>query len=485
MLDQDLDRRGVDGAQNAERADGEIVDLAGARIDRDRLAPHQAQAHVGGTSAVGAQRGLVERLARPHPNMDCAVIGDRRRRLAPVRPRDPANVAAGGSKQHSSFEPAGAADIGRRGRADHIDLFDRDIRRNRRDRCGNAWGAGDAKETGSVGVHPAGDRGAFRSLTDDVFSRQQQPHRAAVLVGEALCDATQRGVELAAEGATVAEQGRWSTSRLAPGRVSLEIGGLGPRRLQHSIEVTLGQFDRGRILGGCPTSLDFAGRSKRLGSGFGDRPAVSVGDRNERIRWRDVVAEAAFAEGDMGTDRLGDTALDFGAGCGRAGISEVHRRPVPLPCIEDRLPSGTSAHVGEEGVSRLGPIVRRDLLGPKSFESTDDAGGAEAALTAAGRSERVTPGSPDIGGQPLHGRHRTGSHSTDRGHARHTRLSVDQHGATTALTLGGAAVLHRGGTDLTPEDVQQGRGLVLNDNDLAVDDDLDTAFTSGGHGQER
>ena len=78
-----------------------------------------------------------------------------------------------------------------------------------------------------------------------------------------------------------------------------------------------------------------------------------------------------------------------------------------------------------------------------------------------------------------------GSHPADRGHARHTRLSVDQHGATTALALGGTAVLHRGGTDLTPEDVQQGRGLVLNDNDLAVDDDLDTAFTSGGHGQER
>ena len=237
-----------------------------------------------------------------------------------------------------------------------------------------------------------------------------------MLVGEALCDATQRRVELSAKGSTVAEQGRWSTSRLAPGRVSLEIGGLGPRRLQHSIEVTLGQFDRGRILGGCPTSLDFAGRSKRLGSGFGDRPAVSVGDRNERIRWRDVVAEAAFAEGDMGTDRLGDTALDFGAGCGRPGSARFTGVPY------------------RSHASRIGcHPVHRHMWARRASAALDRSSGA-TSLARSPSNRQTMPGcrsrtdcrrcqrarhpthSGHRGPKPLHGRHRTASHPTDRGH---------------------------------------------------------------------
>ena len=82
-LDLDVDRRGVDGAQDAERPDREVERRA-VVVDREALAAHPAQRHVRGAGAVAAQHDLVERISAPHTNVQRAFGVDRgRRRVAP------------------------------------------------------------------------------------------------------------------------------------------------------------------------------------------------------------------------------------------------------------------------------------------------------------------------------------------------------------------------------------------------------------------
>jgi hypothetical protein len=109
-------------------------------------------------------------------------------------------------------------------------------------------------------------------------------------------------------------------------------------------------------------------------------------------------------------------------------------------------------------------------------ETEHDPRRAEPALAGAGVDERRGPPPPDVHGQPLDGHHVAPGDPPDRGDAGDTRRAVDEHRAAAALTLGAAAVLHRGAAELLTQHVEQRRGAVRRL-------DLDAVEPEGGHGR--
>src|SRR5438046_2343133 len=83
VLDHDVDRRRVDGTQDAERSNGQVVDGA-VLVDGDAFVAYPSEGHVGGTDAVGSQHHLVERFAAAHAH-----------RHVPVRDRRTGNGTVG------------------------------------------------------------------------------------------------------------------------------------------------------------------------------------------------------------------------------------------------------------------------------------------------------------------------------------------------------------------------------------------------------
>src|SRR3954467_4032194 len=63
--DADIDRGRVRGTKYAERADREVVDLSGIRIDRQRFRLHPTQCHVRGADRVRPQDDFIERITGP------------------------------------------------------------------------------------------------------------------------------------------------------------------------------------------------------------------------------------------------------------------------------------------------------------------------------------------------------------------------------------------------------------------------------------
>ena len=155
------------------------------------------------------------------------------------------------------------------------------------------------------------------------------------------------------------------------------------------------------------------------------------------------------------------------------------------PGIEHRLPSGAPTHVGEQGIGCLGAIVVGNLLGPQALETTDDARCAETTLAAASRRKRLAPGGADIGRQTLDGCDLAATHAADRGNARDARLTVDEDGATSALTLRRTSVLDRNHACVSPQDVEQSRRGVGDDHGLPIDGDLNAVLRRTSHDPRR
>jgi hypothetical protein len=107
--------------------------------------------------------------------------------------------------------------------------------------------------------------------------------------------------------------------------------------------------------------------------------------------------------------------------------------------LSDRLPAGTSAKVGEQGL--IDTVVGDRTL--QRGKAHDDARGAESALAAAAGHQGPGPCLAVGLGQALEGRDLPALEPTDWSHASHTGGTVHPDGAAPALTLGAAAVLQR------------------------------------------
>ncbi len=147
----------------------------------------------------------------------------------------------------------------------------------------------------------------------------------------------------------------------------------------------------------------------------------------------------------------------------RAAASRSRRAPTgaaPETALADRQPARTPAEVrGERTV---------DVPGSCSGETHHDARRAETALRTTGRDERGRGRGARFRIEPFDRRDRTAVDARGRGHARDPRLAVDEHGATTALALGRAAVLGRHDPEPLAQHVQQ-RFAPL---DVGIDRDL-------------
>ena len=187
----------------------------------------------------------------------------------------------------------------------------------------------------------------------------------------------------------------------------------------------------------------------------------------------------------MRSDRLGDPALDLRPRRRGLGVAQGHRCAEDLPGIEHWLPSGAPTHVGEQGIGCLGTVIVGNLLGPQTLETADDARCAETTLAATSRRKRLAPGGADIGRQTLDGRDLTAPHTADGGHARDARLTVDEDGAASALTLWRTPVLDRHHACAPPQDVEQGRRGVGDDHGLPINGDLNALLRRTGHEPRR
>jgi hypothetical protein len=110
-------------------------------------------------------------------------------------------------------------------------------------------------------------------------------------------------------------------------------------------------------------------------------------------------------------------------------------------------------------VRRQRPV---EIANRSSGRAHHDARRAETALRATGRDKRAGESITLARVQPFDGRYRSPRDSGDRRDARDARLAVDEHGATSALALGRAAVFGGEDAESLPQRVQErfvgGRG---------------------------
>ena len=196
-LDLDVDRWGVDGAQDPERADRE-VERRPVVVDREALAAYPAERHVRGAGAVAAEHHLVERITTSDADVQRTVGIDRDRGGRAVRGGDGVDsgvdrAVGDRGEQHRRLGPARGASGARGRRSDHVDLLDHQAGRDRPDRGGDPRCPRDPDDARPVGAHTGRDRGTLRSAPHDVFAGEQDAHRPTVPVGEAPGDSADLG----------------------------------------------------------------------------------------------------------------------------------------------------------------------------------------------------------------------------------------------------------------------------------------------------
>ena len=224
----------------------------------------------------------------------------------------------------------------------------------------DAGRADDPHDPGAVGTDPRRHRRALRSEPDDVLAGQHHADGTPVEVGESPRRRADAGVELAAEGAAVAERARWFTTGHAPRGVRFEIGRLDPRRPQRSHPVTVGQREWPRERRRRAPTEHGPGRPASVGDGLADRPrAVGSGNGYERVGGRTVVCEPTRTEGDERSDGLRRATLEsrpprrrLEITTGRHGSGLADRRRG----LVDRLPARAPAQVGTERTIDCGMV---------------------------------------------------------------------------------------------------------------------------------
>ena len=154
---------------------------------------------------------------------------------------------------------------------------------------------------------------------------------------------------------------------------------------------------------------------------------------------------------------------------------------VGAPGVEDRLPPGAAAKVGDQRPSGCGPVIVVAPARVQRRKPADDPGRAEPALTGPGVSEGPGPAAADIGVEPVQGGDPPPHNPAGRSHAGHPGLPVHQHRAAAALPLRAAPVLHRPDARLLAYNVQQSGPLVGNGDSPAVHHQLETSLRVSHH----
>ena len=185
---------------------------------------------------------------------------------------------------------------------------------------------------------------------------------------------------------------------------------------------------------------------------------------DERVGRRRVVGEAASAENHVRARALKGRPFDLGAPRGQHRVPRLAggwpRGAVDAQRaargVDDGLPAGTPAQVGAQG--RLDVAARGWPPRPRPFERgqpEDDAGRAEAALAGPVTDERLSPALAQLLRRSLQGGDLTPEDAAHGRHAGDAGRPVDPHRATSALTLGAAAVLDGAAAEFLAQRVQE------------------------------
>ena len=126
--------------------------------------------------------------------------------------------------------------------------------------------------------------------------------------------------------------------------------------------------------------------------------------------------------------------------------------------------------MGQQGLRGLGVG-----FGGFGHQAHHDARAAEAALAGATGGKSLRPAGLHLGRETLHRGDLPAGQAAERGDTRHAGLAVHQHGATAALALGCAAVLHGKDSELLTQELQQ-RGVGrVSGNRYPVDAEIEDA----------
>ncbi len=209
-------------------------------------------------------------------------------------------------------------------------------------------------------------------------------------------------------------------------------------------------------LGRGPPTLHLPGRGTRLVQRLSDRPAAAaVGHGHERAGGRGVIGEPRVSCHDLAPHALRDTTFDRRSP--RRGLEVTAGRracAVRRVGIDDGPPACAATQVCEQRLLDRGFVVARYAALPQALEPHHDARRAESALARTTVDERFGPAVTNIRVEPFDRLHLASGHAPNWSHARHPRLTVDEHGAATTLTLRAAAVLRRTHAELVTEHVE-------------------------------
>lgn len=334
-------------------------------------------------------------------------------------------------------------------------------------------------------MHAPGDRWSLRTELHGVLTAKQHANRTSVLGGELASNLLDRRVGLASEGASVRERRCGLAIGARPRCVGFEIARLGPRRLQRGGPIACRKLERIPGFKRGATPLDLAGAVACLVDCLANDPAVVGGsNRNECIVRRIVIGEAAASERDGRACRLCDAAFDLcPLRCSFAHRKIDARFVAKIPGLVDRLPTRASTQVR---CKRLVDVVVGGVwfLRFEARESYHDARRAESALARTGCAERIRPAFLIARVEAVNGRDGTSLDAAGRCHARDTRLTVNEHGATTALALRAASILGRTAAEPIAECAEQRRSIVRNFDLATIELELDRrGLLRNGHGR--
>ncbi len=295
-----------------------------------------------------------------------------------------------------------------------------------------------AHDTSAVGADPGGDGRPLGAQPDDVLAGQHHAHRPAVLVGQAASSGRRHRRRLAAEGAPVGERRCRLPAGLAPRRVRLQVAGLHPRGLQGQVPVAGGQGHRPGDAAAAPPPLHLAGGGPGRGQRLAQRPlAAGGGHRHQASGGGGVVGKAAPTADDVGAHPLGDPALQSGSPGGGGLVAPGHGHGPAGDGVDHGPPPGTAAQMGQQ--RRLHLLRTRPLA--QGGRPAQDPGRAEPTLAGAGGDEGADQPVTHLRLEAVHGDDRPSRNPPQRRDAGDAGGPVDQHGATSALSLRAAAVL--------------------------------------------
>ena len=492
--DLDVEAWSVLRAQDTERPDGEVVDLARLRVDGQALVEHPADRHVRGADRVRAQHDLVERITGGDAHVIPAMVPSSAMSTrapasacAPIRTTQDARIEHDARDTLVAREGA-SIDTGfvERGFDEHRVLGEPDGRGALTTSAGPGRGARPLPTSSMGTATPSArrtDRRPRRRCPSSRPCRRRTRHsrRSAAASGRAARrsrDRTTRhgrrpvgecagrvadpSIDLAAERAAVGQRRRGLAAGSAPRRVGLEVRGLDPAGGEaHAAAARLRELERRPGLHrGAPTlhlPRARAGHEQRLGhdpvipaastSRRGRRqwPALRAGrDRDQRVTRRRVVGEPSAPRGTPGPTS-GCTAFER---CPLSRGGEITSREL--------APAGTALAVSIASYTVCHPVHRHRCAASARSKSTLRSFPSRAVppparrcpacrtRTASRRSRRrPRPACREPGVEAVDGRHRTTGDPGGRGHAGDPWVAVDEHRAAPALPLGHAAVLHR------------------------------------------